>query len=236
MGNQFYQVETILEAQDKEFLASEQYGVIQCVIDSSQVTPNAQGKKIVRKGSIVGKNASGKFQKATSGVKASRVFGTGDAAFMVTAVNAGPEGNQITVEAVQQTGTNKELTVDVIGQDVVIDLGTDSAGDPASTANAIIAALNANPQFSSLAVASLPDGSNGSGIVTAFPETPLQGGAPAGSGLTGDFFITAKEVDVTMGDATVTAYYWARVYEEALPDYPLDPSIKSRLSKLITFA
>lgn len=235
MANQFYQSETLIDEQEKEFLASEKFAVIQGVIDSSQISPDANGKKIVKKGSVVGKNANGKFQKATAGVKAQKVFGTGNAAFQVTAKVAGPEGNLITVEAIQQSGPSKALSVDVEGHDVIIHLGTNDAGEGNSTASDVVAALNATAQFAALATATLPDTSNGSGVVSAFPETALTGGADA-AGLLGDFFITAKDCDVTNGDATVIAYYMARVYEESLPDAPLDPSVKARLSKLITFA
>lgn len=236
MGTQFYQIETLVDVQDKEFLASDKVGVVQGIIDSTQVSAGPDGKKIVKRGSIVGKNAtSGKFQKATAGIKASKVFGTGNAAFQVIAKVAGPDGNLVSLEGIQQTGTSKPLTVDVVGQDVVINLGTDASGNPASTASDIIAALNSTLQFAALADAVLAPGSDGSGVVSEFAETNLAGGADA-AGFTGDFFILAKDCDVTKGDAPATAYYMARVYEEALPDAPLDPSVKARLSKLITFA
>jgi len=88
-----------------------------------------------------------------------------------TAKTAGTGGNAITV-ALVVTGSDTPLSVDVLGQAITVHLATDSAGDAVSTADQVVAAVNAHPGASALVQAE----SNDIGIVTPVEATQLADG------------------------------------------------------------
>lgn len=111
---------------------------------------------------------------------ASASFGTGDAAFDVTAQNAGPNGNSISVELVDP-GVAGSLSVSVVGSAITVTLADDGTA-VTSTASDVVSAINASAPASALVVASVPATSAGTGVVAAAAATNLSGGAGTGYG------------------------------------------------------
>lgn len=93
-----------------------------------------------------------------------------------TAVVAGSLGNQISVQYVDPGAASSPLDVDVVERAVVVYLETDGAGDIATLASEIIAALAAHPVAAGMVTAANTLGHDGSGVVTAMPATYLSGG------------------------------------------------------------
>ncbi len=87
---------------------------------------------------------------------------------------AGVGGNGITVELVA-SGTDTPLSVVVSGQAITVNLATDSAGDPASTADQVVQAVALVPEADALVLASTED----SGTVQPAAAANLAGGQDA---------------------------------------------------------
>ena len=87
---------------------------------------------------------------------------------------AGVGGNGITVELVA-SGTDTPLSVDVSGQAITVNLATDSAGDPASTADQVVQAVALVPEADALVQVSTED----SGTVQPAVAANLAGGQDA---------------------------------------------------------
>lgn len=91
-----------------------------------------------------------------------------------TARAAGSAGNGISI-ALAASGTDTPLSVEVSGQAITVNLATDGAGDPVSTADQVAAAVNADAAASSLVQASTTDG----GVVQPAAAANLTGGRDA---------------------------------------------------------
>jgi phage tail sheath protein FI len=87
---------------------------------------------------------------------------------------AGVGGDGITVELVA-SGTDTPLSVDVSGQAITVNLATDSAGDPASTADQVVQAVALVPEADALVQVSTED----SGTVQPAAAANLAGGQDA---------------------------------------------------------
>jgi hypothetical protein len=74
-------------------------------------------------------------------------------------------GNDITAEFRTTGAANSPLTVTVSGKDITVDLGTDAAGAPSSTAAQVVQAINSSAAASQLVVAATFRGNTGAGIV-----------------------------------------------------------------------
>ena len=88
-------------------------------------------------------------------------------------------GNDLTIAYVDPSVASSPLSVSVVGDDIVVGLGTDGSGATPSTAAEVVAALDAHPDASSLVDASTYRGSGGSGIVVAAPAASLTDGLNA---------------------------------------------------------
>lgn len=86
-----------------------------------------------------------------------------------------PAVTDITVALVDPAANSQALSVAVDGHDVVVNLATGSGGAITSTAAQVVAAINASSAASELVRASLADGNDGTGVVTALAETGLAG-------------------------------------------------------------
>jgi hypothetical protein len=82
-------------------------------------------------------------------------------------------GNDITAEFRNPGVANAQLDVDVTGNDIVVDLATDAAGAPSSTAAQVVNAINKDDSARQLVVAGTYRGSDGAGIVARRDKTPL---------------------------------------------------------------
>jgi len=94
-------------------------------------------------------------------------------AVLFTAVEAGQAGNNITVEFVNN-GANQSLSVTVSGLDITVNLATNGASAVTSTADDIIALINADTAASALV--SADNAGLGSGTVTVLARTNLTTG------------------------------------------------------------
>jgi hypothetical protein len=117
------------------------------------------------------------YVDVAEGDEASLTIGTTTAGVVYTANRGGDEGNNIRVAHVEGTGNNAPLSVDVIGSDITVTLATDGTGTANSTANAVIAAVNNDPEASALVTASPL--STGAGVAAEAALAALSGGADA---------------------------------------------------------
>jgi hypothetical protein len=100
--------------------------------------------------------------------------GTEGKAVVLTSRSWGHEGgNDITAEFRNPGVANAQLDVDVTGNDIVVDLATDAAGAPSSTAAQVINAINKDDAARQLVVAGTYRGSDGAGIVEPRVRTAL---------------------------------------------------------------
>lgn len=100
-------------------------------------------------------------------------LGTGNAAYTGYARTPGTAGNSITFRIVV-AGNNTAASVGVSGSAVTFNAATDGSGNPTSTANAAIDAVNRAQQLIWLQT---PKGSDGTGVVAAVSATSLTGGS-----------------------------------------------------------
>jgi hypothetical protein len=97
-------------------------------------------------------------------------------------------GNDITAQFRNPGVPNSPLSVSVTGQDIVVNLATDAAGAPSSTAQQVIRAINSDKAARKLVVAVTYRGNAGAGIVEPRDRTPLS-----------DFLTTATNAHVQRG-------------------------------------
>ena len=93
------------------------------------------------------------------------VAGTANQSFYVTSTAWGHEGGNDARLVLGATAADQPLSVNVSGSTVTVQLATDGAGRPVSTANEVVAAINASA--SDVMSAALYRTGNGSGVVTA---------------------------------------------------------------------
>lgn len=93
-----------------------------------------------------------------------------------TAVAPGAAGNSITVEYVDPGANDAELSVDVTGNAITVNLATDETGEITSTAADILAAIEGSAAASALVTVTDKAGNDGTGVVTELAETNLSGG------------------------------------------------------------
>lgn len=106
--------------------------------------------------------------------------GATNARFTVTAREGGTGGNSVRLAIVVPAGASVAgPVVSVNGLDITVTTGTAAAGVSNTTANQAIAAINAHIAAKQLVVASLPTGSDGTGVIAAAAITALAGGAAA---------------------------------------------------------
>ena len=90
------------------------------------------------------------------------------------AVQPGAAGNAVSVDLVV-SGNDTPLSVEVLGQAITVNLATDGAGDPVSTADQVAAAVVGSPDASARVTAETQD----AGIVQAAASANLSGGQNA---------------------------------------------------------
>lgn len=90
---------------------------------------------------------------------------------ILTAVQPGVAGDDITLTIVAPGIPNAPLSITVIGHEIIVSLATGPAGTPTSTAAQVVAAINASPAASALVTAST--GGPGSALVGAMSQTAL---------------------------------------------------------------
>lgn len=180
------------------------YVALAVMVDDSDVEADENGKKIVKKGTIVGGNSKSAIDNLDEKVGEKYV------ALVKNYVIAGNEGanNALRVEVVDpdeaaasltivDPGTNSaELSVTVSGKDVTVNLATSAEGVEVSTAKQVADAINASATAKVIVKASYYG--VGDGVVAAKTKTTLaNGGASSATGAEG---VLMNDVDVTYGD------------------------------------
>lgn len=82
-------------------------------------------------------------------------------------------GNDLAVAAVDPGVADSPLMVEVDGDDITVNLGTDSSGGLSSTAAQVVSAINSDPAASALVFAYTYRGNTGSGVVPASARRSL---------------------------------------------------------------
>lgn len=93
-----------------------------------------------------------------------------------TAVTPGVAGDSITITYVDPAGINQALSVGVVATDITVNLATDGASAPSSTAAEIKAEIEATAAAAALVTVEFASGNDGTGIPVAMVQTPLAGG------------------------------------------------------------
>lgn len=92
------------------------------------------------------------------------------------ALSGGTGGNAVRIAFVNN-GASQSLDVTVAGNDITVALATSGASAVTSTANDVLAAVNADAEANLLVQASLLYGDDGTGVVTAFAMTAFMAGS-----------------------------------------------------------
>jgi hypothetical protein len=124
---------------------------------------------------------------------------------VVTAVTAGTSGNAIDFTMVDPSANSAELSVDVSGTAITVNLATNGSGTITSTANQVIAAMRADLDCQKLVSVALSGSDTGAGVVTALSKQDLSSGSDgAVISSTGDLIKAALLAD-SEASALVTA-------------------------------
>lgn len=147
-------------------------------IKGDYIPKNSAGKKIVPAGMRLGMDSAGYGRPATRMAFAYTDFDCSNANsdFRLTANQPYTPGNSITCVLVDPSAASSPLAVSVSGSAITVSLATNSSSTIVSTANEVIAAINADPDANDLVTASLASGSTGAGVVEAKTVQTLAGG------------------------------------------------------------
>ena len=185
-------------------------------VDASKVTA-VNGVKLLKAGQVMGKNGSShKYEPLTDKVAAKLATGVvgSNNAITFTAVVPGTDAEKIKVQLLDPSANSQALAVSVSGDTIVVSLKTGVGGAIESTAEEVIAAVNAHLVAKTLVTAANTGASTGKGVVAAVAATALDDG--------GDWNVTpscvlAEDVDVTGGDTCASAVDMARLIGARLP-------------------
>lgn len=211
------------------------YTALAVMMDDTGIVADADGKKIVAKGTIVGgataavlTDTSQKVRKKnTASVAATLNTGVvgNNNAITFTAKVAGTIGNATKVQLKDPAGNDKPLVVNIVGDVVEVSLATGPAGAITSTAALIIAAVNAHLTAKTLVTAANTGASTGAGVVVAVAATPLVGGTD-GSAKDAEG-VLLNDVDVTSGAAPATMIIQGYLAKNKLPEAPVAEAISA---------
>ncbi len=223
----------------KEILKYADHESIPVMVDATGIEANADGKKIVAAGTIIGgltkavlvnrdepvvkKNTQGTFDTLT-------VDPVGDNnSVKVTALAAGDSG--LSIELLDPSGNDKLLTVTMIGKKISVSLATGPAGAITSTAAEVITAINNHGDALELVLAANGTGSTGAGVVTAMAAADLAGGA-AGLGADAEG-VLLYDVDVTDGDHPGAMIIRATVNQNQIPEAPCVDALAALKGRIV---
>lgn len=122
-----------------------------------------------------------------------------------TAVASGIAGNDVHIEYIDPSDNDQELSIDVVGSVITVNLATDSMGAVTTTADDIKAALLLSAPASALVTAADVAANDGSGVVTAMADTALSGGTATGWTAQTDDMVAASDV----ASVSVVSYFGA---------------------------
>jgi hypothetical protein len=204
------------------------------MVEADGISADADGNKIVDRGTIVGgvsnpvlANLDGNEtveEKNTQKTAASLEIDNtnADADIVVTANQDGPypgeDGDEIEVKLTDPSGNDQDLSVSVDGDTIDVSLATGGSGSITSTANEVIAAINAHLMAGYMVTAETAAEEDGSGVVEAQSAAALSGGND-GTGYLAEG-VLVNDVDVTNGDAPGSMYVFAYIDEDKLDSVP----------------
>lgn len=184
------------------------YVAMTVMVDDNGVSANADGKKIVPKGTIVGggsKSAIDNLDEAVVNKYVPTAYAsltTGavatDNSIVWIAVAGGTAGNEVSITLVDPAANNKTLAITVSSKDISVSLATGEAGAITSTAKGVGDAINAHAEAKLLVKANYSGNAKNEAAVAAAAKASLaDGAAPSVTGAEG---ILLNDVDVTYGD------------------------------------
>lgn len=204
------------------------YVAVAVTVDDTGITADADGKKIVPKGTIVGGAAASAIaddtqkvqKKNTSSVAATLYTGViaSNNAITFTAIKAGTIGNTIKVQLKNPGAASQALSVSIAGDTIVVSLATDAGSVITSTAADVIAAVNAHLTAKTLVSAANTGASTGAGVVAAVAATALAGGTDGNA--TAAEGVLLNDVDVTYGPAQGAMIIHGFINVNKLPEAP----------------
>lgn len=214
---------------NKEILKfSDHYIGLAVQVDDTGVVANADGKKIVSAGTIVGGAAASTLSDPTQKVRkhvqnslTTALTGTNNDLVFKSKVE-----KTLKVAYIDPAGNDQSLSVKVEGDTINVYLATGGAGAITSTAAQIKAAIDAHLVANDLVEVSNATSNDGTGVVTALVATALTGGIIAEG-------VLQYDVDVTSGPVPGSMLIHAFVDINKLPEAPTSQAIKSL--KQITF-
>ena len=152
-------------------------------------TPAAPAPQVNLLEPLQNAHASGEAVQGEPGASISLSAAAGSAAVVLTSRAWGHEGgNNISVEFRNPGANDSPLAVSVVGNDITVDLATNSTGAIVSTAGQVIDAINAHPAASALVKATQYRGNAPTGIVAPRWRIKLS-----------DFLTTATNAHVPRG-------------------------------------
>lgn len=216
----------------KEILKFNEFIAIVVTVGDTGVSANADGKKIVKAGTVIGGSSKKVLEnpgeivvdKVTPAIKATKTIGTTTSGIVYTAKAAGADGNNISIKLVDP-GTTGDLGVVVTGSDIVVNLKYASA--LASTALEVVTAINANKDASALITAAPL--TTGEGVAAAATKTSLAGGADIAVANYAEG-VLLYDVDVTNGPREGSMVIWGFI-DLAKVD-PVDSTVMAALPKI----
>lgn len=217
----------------REILKFPDHYVSLAVMVDDDVSPDpVTGKKIVKKGTLVGGKTKAVLDnldepvsnKYVAPIAAKKTFGTPgeNSAITLTAVTPGVAGNSISLtipdpgQSSPPIPPDRELAVTVGGsgnKDITVLLGTDGNGVGNSTAEEVAEAINTHATAKTLVVATAHG--DGKGVVAAAAQTNLEGGAD--SSVIGVEGVLMNDVDVTYGNNSGAMLIHAYIATDKLP-------------------
>jgi hypothetical protein len=140
-----------------------------------------------------------------------------------TAVDFGDAGNDISIAYLDPAANDAELSVDVSGSAITVNLATGVAGAITSTAAEVLAAIEASVEASALVTVAIMTtdagvADDGSGVVTALAAANLVGGLDgtgAGEALPGSFYIDTDGKTPYRNSGTTAAPAWTALADAA---------------------
>jgi hypothetical protein len=201
------------------------YVALAVTVDDLGIVANADGKKIVLAGTIVGggtlANAATVVKEHVPASLTTALVGNNNDLLFTAKVD-----NTVKVALVDPAGNDKPISVAVTADTITVSLATGPAGAITSKASDVKAAIEGNYLANELISVGYPAGNDGTGVVTVLEATALAGGISAEG-------VLLDDVDVTYGDASGAMVIHGFIDEVKLPKAP---SVLARKSlKGITF-
>lgn len=207
------------------------YVALAVMVSDEGVSADADGKKIVPAGTIVGGKDAPVLEnldqpvvnKNTPPAKATKDFAVAEAGgkninLTLTAVEPGAAGNSISLTMSSlDAASGEEVEVVVTGTDIVVKPVVDN-GTVTSKIGDVVNAINANTDAKTLVVASAPDDVLTTVITKDVPKTNLAGGSDGT--VTDAEGILLNDVDVTYGPASGAMLIHGFVDLNKLPEVP----------------